>query len=172
MRKGVRRVWKIKPFTRVKASEKVYRRTEKKPVRHEYAGRILALDFGEKRVGMAISDPLQLTAQGLRTVADKTGMELLSTIRGLIQEYDVIEVVLGYPLLMSGEEGDMARAVRQFAEKLGHRASVPVILWDERLSSKQAEKVIRQSGSSPKKGKVDEISACLILQSYLDSIRG
>jgi len=171
--RDVRKSWKIKPFTRIKESDKVYKRTrEKEAVReqkHRGQGRILALDFGEKRVGVAISDPLRLTAQGLTTLVEKTTEEILSFVGNLRREYTVLEIVLGYPLLMSGEEGPMAGRVREFAEELKKRVFIPVVLWDERLSSKEAEKLLGGT-SRGKKEDVDRVSACLILQSYLDSV--
>jgi putative Holliday junction resolvase len=77
---------------------------------------------------------------------------------------------MGYPLLMSGEEGDIAKSVRELALKMEEGTSIPVVLWDERLSSRQAERAVRATGSLRKKEDVDRIAACFILQSYLDSI--
>ena len=171
---GIRKIWKIKPFTRIKGSEKVYRRAKEKEVSRresESEGRILALDLGKKRVGVAISDPLRLTARGLSTLIGKSTEEVLLAIEKTVKKYDVIEIVLGYPLLMSGDEGNMAKFVHQFAEELENRLSIPVILWDERLSSKQAERSLRGNKTRRKKEDIDRISACFILQSYLDSIR-
>lgn len=170
---GVRKRWKIKPFTKVKESGKVYKRSREKEVpggqEQESEGRILALDIGEKRVGVAISDSLRLTAQGLTTLTEKTTAEILLFVEGIAKEHKVLEIVLGYPLLMSGDEGSMAKMVRQLAEKIKNRMSIPVILWDERLSSKQAERVLRGTRRRMKED-IDRISACLVLQSYLDSI--
>ena len=173
MMRDVRKNWKIKPFTRIKESDKVYRRPREKEALREQEqkrqGRILALDLGEKRVGVAISDPLRLTAQGLTTLVEKTTEEIFSFLENLLREHMVLEIVLGYPLLMSGDEGAMAGKVREFAEELKKRVSVPVVLWDERLSSKQAERLLGGTGRG-KKEDVDRVSACLILQSYLDSV--
>ena len=115
----VRRRWKIKPFSRIRESEKVYRRaSERETVRRserESEGRVLALDVGLKRIGVAISDPLKLTARGLATLSGETVSEMLSLVEDIIKERDVVEIVVGHPLLMSGGEGEMAEMVREFA---------------------------------------------------------
>ncbi len=171
---GVRKTWKIKPFTRIKQSDRVYRRVKNKEATRkldqESEGRILGLDLGEKRVGVAISDSLRLTVRGLTTLIGKTTEEILLFVENIVKEHNVLEIVLGHPLLMSGDEGDMAKMTRQFGENLKNRVPVPVILWDERLSSKQAERLLRGDKNRRKKEDIDRISACLILQSYLDSI--
>lgn len=171
---GVRKTWRIKPFTRIKRSDKVYQRAKEKEVLKELdsksEGRILALDLGEKRVGVAISDPLRLTAQGLSTLIGKTTEDLLLFVENMLKKFQVLEIVLGYPLLMSGGKGDRATLTQQFAKELENRVSIPVILWDERLSSKQAERRLKGS-KRRKKEDIDRVSACFILQSYLDSIR-
>jgi putative Holliday junction resolvase len=134
-------------------------------------GRILALDVGSKTIGMAVSDPLCITAQGLDTIRRKnkrTDFELLQrTIRG----YDVREIVVGYPLRMSGAEGRQSEKMAVFAEELRKRFSLPVHLWDERLTSMQANRLLREAELSIAKraAAVDRIAAVLILQSYIDS---
>lgn len=174
--RNVRKTWKVKPFTRIKRSEKVYKRAKEKDrvveLDKESEGRILALDFGEKRVGVAMSDPMKLTAQGLMTLTGMTTEEILASVEDTCRKYNISEIVLGYPLLMSGAEGEMAELVHQFAREIEKRMSIPVILWDERLSSKQAERVLRDNRIFRKKEDIDRVSACLILQSYLDSVAG
>ena len=169
-----RRTWKIKPYSRVKDSDKRYERPrEREAMRRSDENsphRILGLDFGEKRVGVAISDPLRLTAHGLTTLVGKTTEEIIAFVQRICREKTVAEIVMGYPLLMSGDEGDIAKSARLLAEQIERETSIPVILWDERLSSRQAEKVVRETGSKRKKEDVDRIAACFILQSYLDSI--
>jgi putative Holliday junction resolvase len=173
---SVRKRWKIKPFSRIKESEKIYRRSsEKETVRKsegESEGRILALDFGMKRVGVAISDPLRLTAHGLKTLVGKTIPEMLTLVESIVREQHAVEIVVGHPLLMSGAEGDLAEATREFASELERQLSVPVVLWDERLSSREAERILKDRKQHRKKEDIDRISACLILQSYLDKIAG
>jgi putative Holliday junction resolvase len=171
-----RKTWKIKPYSRIKESDKRYdRRRETETMRRsgeESSDRILGLDFGEKRVGVAISDPLKLTAHGLPTLVGKSTEEIIEFVKKVSSTDGVVEIVMGYPLLMSGDEGEIARLARELARRIEMETSIPVILWDERLSSRQAERIARATGSERRKEDVDRIAACLILQSYLDSIAG
>jgi putative holliday junction resolvase len=133
-------------------------------------GRILAIDFGLKRMGLAVSDALGLTAQGLPSL-ERTGREdILQHIRQLADDYSVERVLVGNPLSQRGEETTMSRRVAGFAEKLRQRLSCPVELWDERLTSAEAGRMLRSSGISIEKrrGAVDRVAATLLLQNYLD----
>lgn len=130
------------------------------------SGRVLAIDPGERRVGLAISDPLGITAQGLPTFDRRAG-ELTEHVEKLAREYGVARVVVGNPLSLSGKESDGSRLARALAEELSRRLSLPVELWDERLSSAEAHRVL--AGSRAKKGAVDRVAAVLILQGYLDA---
>ena len=137
--------------------------------------RIMGLDFGSKTVGVAISDPLFLTAQGIEIVRRKSQGKLrqtLARIEELISEYQVERIVLGYPKNMNNTLGERAEACKDFADKLERRTGIPVVMWDERLSTVSAEHVLIESGvrRENRKAVIDKIAACVILQSYLDYI--
>ena len=134
--------------------------------------RILALDVGKRRIGVAISDGLGLTAQGLDTIQRTNTREDYAVISHLASEREVSLILIGNPVNMSGREGRQAEWVRHFAEGLGARSGLPVRLWDERLTSVEAGRVLRSSGISIEKRAraVDRLSAVILLQSYLDSL--
>ena len=123
---------------------------------------------------MAVSDPLGITAQGLTTMRRQNKRKDLAQLEAVIDEYDVKEIVVGYPLRMSGMEGTQSQKMQLFAEELRKRFPVPVHLWDERLSSAEANRVLRDSEMSIKRrGEVvDRLAAVLILQSWLDTRSG
>lgn len=130
------------------------------------SGRVLGIDPGERRVGLAVSDPLRITAQGLETFDRRKG-DLKKHLVALIAEYEVIEVVVGHPVSMSGRPSESSRKAETLARDLAHATGLPVHLWDERLSSVEANRVLAGSGAA--KGATDRVAAALILQSYLDS---
>ncbi|MFC1561446.1 Holliday junction resolvase RuvX [candidate division KSB1 bacterium] len=132
--------------------------------------RILALDYGRKRIGVAVSDPLGITAQAKPTIIVKNQSEALAKILGLIEEYEPGHIVIGLPLDQHGKVGKFAEEVRRFAEKLRNKTALPIEFFDERFSSKQAEKVLHQLGekTGAKKTRIDALSAVLILQSYME----
>jgi len=134
--------------------------------------RILALDVGKRRIGVAVSDELGLTAQGLDTIQRTNTREDYAVIARLASEKEVGMILIGNPVNMSGQEGRQAEWVRRFAEGLGSRCGLPTQLWDERLTSVEAGRVLRQSGISIEKRAraVDRLSAVILLQSYLDSL--
>jgi len=135
-------------------------------------GRVLAVDLGDVRVGVAVSDPLGVTAQPLPTIPARIAGGAVGAVAALIGEHGAGEVVVGLPLLMSGEEGERARLARSFARRLSERVpGVVVTLWDERLSSVEAERRMGEGGvrSRDRRGRVDAVAAALILQSYLDA---
>ena len=134
--------------------------------------RILALDLGKKRIGMAISDPLGLTAQGLPNLERTTKRADLAAIVRQVEEWDAGLILIGNPMHMSGVEGRQSGWVRAFAGELGERAGRPVKLWDERLTTVEASRVLRSSGIGIRKRAraVDRLSAVILLQSYLDSL--
>jgi putative Holliday junction resolvase len=138
------------------------------------SGRVLALDLGKRRIGLAISDELGITAQGLPTLERTNKAEDLEAIGRLIRDKGVTVVVVGQPLNMSGTEGRQANWAAQFARTLAAHAGTEVRMWDERLTSVEAGRILSQSGLSreKRKGAVDRLSAVLILQSYLDSPEG
>jgi len=133
------------------------------------AGRILALDYGTKRIGVALSDELGWTAQPLETFERRTLDRDVAHIAELIASHEVERVVLGFPLQLDGREGPAVHAMREFSEKLEAGVSVPLILWDERMTTKAAEDLLIAADVSRKKrkGAVDRIAAALLLQSYL-----
>jgi putative Holliday junction resolvase len=133
--------------------------------------RILGLDVGSKTIGMAVSDPLGITAQGLKTMRRQNKRLDFGQLADVIREYEVKEIVVGYPLRMSGLEGTQSQKMQFFADDLRRRFPLPVHLWDERLSSAEANRVLRDSEMSIKRrGEVvDRLAAVLILQSWLDT---
>lgn len=128
--------------------------------------------MGKRRIGVAISDELGITAQGLPTIERRNNREDFAIISRLAAEKGAGLILVGNPINMSGTEGRQAEWVRQFAEGLGSRSGLPVKLWDERLTSVEAGRVLRQSGASIEKRAraVDRLSAVILLQSYLDSL--
>jgi len=133
-------------------------------------GRILALDLGKKRIGLAMSDPLGITAQGLPTLQRTNIREDLTALAALIEQHEVTLLLMGHPLHMSGDESRQSRYTRDFAERLGGRTGVEVRFWDERLTSVEAERVLKESGISIEKRAraVDRLAAVILLESYLD----
>jgi putative Holliday junction resolvase len=134
--------------------------------------RILALDLGKKRIGLAISDPLGITAQGLPNLVRANKRADLAALEELVREREVGMFLMGNPINMGGAEGRQSRWVREFAGALEARTGLPVKFWDERLTSVEAGRVLRSSGISIAKraAAVDRLSAVILLQSYLDSL--
>jgi putative Holliday junction resolvase len=134
-------------------------------------GRILAIDYGSRRMGLAVSDPLGITSQGIETLQRKNKRNDFSRLGQVIREYNVQEIVLGYPLRMSGAEGIQSEKVAGFAEELRQKFKLPVHLWDERLTSAEANRVLREADLSIQKRAqaVDRMAAVLILQSFLQA---
>ncbi|HUS07328.1 MAG TPA: Holliday junction resolvase RuvX [Bryobacteraceae bacterium] len=135
------------------------------------AGRVLAMDLGKRRIGLAISDELGMTAQGLETLHRTNMREDLGYLQTLIRDRNVELILMGNPLHMSGREGRQAEYTRDFAAKLGERTGLPIQFWDERLTTVAAQRVLRDSGISIEKRAqaVDRLSAVILLESYLDS---
>ena len=133
-------------------------------------GRILGLDVGARRIGVAVSDPLGITAQGLDTLQRKNKRHDFAQLESVIREYDVKEIVVGLPLRMSGAEGIQAEKMQAFAADLRKRFGLPVHLWDERLTSAEANRLLRETELSiEKRGKaVDRMAAVLILQGWME----
>jgi len=141
-------------------------------VDHDTKGRVLALDLGKRRIGLALSDELGLTAQGLETM-ERAGMRVdLARLSELASECGVALVLVGNPLHMDGSEGSQSAWARDFAERLRGLTGLAVRMWDERLTTVEAERVLRQSGISQQKrsAAVDRLAAVVLLQSYLDSV--
>ena len=133
--------------------------------------RLLGLDLGSKRIGVAVSDEMGWTAQGLCVLNRHGGKRDLENIARLVQEQQSQAVVLGLPLNMDGSEGDQARRAREFGEKLKEHIKLPVHLWDERLTTWEAEGILKEAGVKGPKRKlvVDKVAATLILKSYLQA---
>lgn len=139
-----------------------------------YCMRIMGLDYGSKTVGVAISDPLLITAQGIEIIRRKEESkqrQTLARIEELIVEYQVEQIVLGLPKNMNNSLGERAEMTCEFKEKLERRTGLPVTLWDERLTTVAAEKVLIEAGvrRENRKDYVDMIAAVMILQGYLDN---
>ncbi|MCC8068045.1 MAG: Holliday junction resolvase RuvX [Clostridiales bacterium] len=135
--------------------------------------RIMGLDYGSKTVGVAISDPLGLTAQGIETIQRAQENKLrrtLARIEELVSRYEVKEIVLGYPKNMNNTIGERAEKSLEFRDMLERRTGLPVVMWDERLTTVSAERTLMESGvrRENRKQYVDMIAAVYILQGYLD----
>lgn len=137
----------------------------------------MGLDFGSKTVGVAISDPLLITAQGIEIIRRKDDNKLrqtLARIEELIVEYEVTKIVLGLPKNMNDTLGERAALSLEFQDKLERRTGLPVVMWDERLTTVAADKAMMEAGirREYRKDYVDKIAAVLILQGYLDYLAG
>lgn len=136
--------------------------------------RIMGLDFGSKTVGVAVSDALLVTAQGVETISRKSPGKLrqtLARVEELIREYQVERIVLGFPKNMNNTEGERCTKTLEFKEMLERRSGLEIVLWDERLTTVAAERTLMESGvrREARKDYVDKIAAALILQGYLDA---
>lgn len=137
--------------------------------------RWLGLDLGERRIGLALSDPLELTAQALSVWQRKGSLQQdLKYLQKVIQEYEVEGLVLGLPKNMNGTEGPMADKVRNFGAALEKLCGISIEFWDERLSTVSAQRVLIEADLSRKKrkGKIDQVAAAIILQNFLDFKKG
>jgi len=136
--------------------------------------RILALDLGKRRIGIAISDELGITAQGMPTILRKNNRTDLAALDRIVKERGVDRILIGNPLHMSGDAGVQSEAARQFGELVGRYTGQEVKLWDERLTTVEASRVLRSSGIGIEKRAraVDQLSAVILLQSYLDFLAG
>ncbi|KLU62862.1 putative holliday junction resolvase [Peptococcaceae bacterium CEB3] len=136
------------------------------------ARRIMGLDLGERTIGVAVSDELLWTGQGVKTI--RRSKAEMAELADLIRTYDVGEIVLGYPKNMNGSLGPRARLTEEFAEKLRREFGLPVVLWDERLTTAAAQRTLLEGDISRAKRKkvIDKMAAVLILQGYLERKRG
>ncbi len=132
--------------------------------------RILALDTGTRRIGVAMSDELGITAQGLDVIKSRGLEEDIRAVRSIVEEYGVTEIIVSLPKRMDGSEGEGAKQSEMLAAELRQRLGVEVRTWDERLSTSQAERHLIAADVSRKRRKqvIDKVAACLILQNYLD----
>lgn len=136
--------------------------------------RIMGLDYGSKTVGVSVCDPLGITAQAVETIVRKEENKLRQTCRrieALIQEYEITSIILGYPKNMDNSVGERGRKTEEFKEMLELRTGLPVILWDERLTTVAADEILREIGVPAKDRKkvIDKVAAGIILQSYLNA---
>ena len=133
--------------------------------------RFLGIDYGSKRIGIAVSDPLRIIARGLQVIANSP--KTIDEIKRLVSEYDIEKIVVGMPFNLKGERGQKAEEVQSFIEKVKAEINIEVVEWDERFTSQDAHQTLRDMGAKKKqrqsKEKIDEIASALILQGYLDS---
>lgn len=134
--------------------------------------RILGIDYGERRIGLAISDPLGIIALSLPTLDTKKVKDVFEEIKTIVKEKDVEKIVLGLPRNMDGTIGEKGEKVKEFASKLKEKIGKKIDFWDERLTSVESLKILREEKKKIKREKkiVDQISAVLILQGYLDNL--
>ncbi len=133
--------------------------------------RILGVDLGERRIGLALSDSSAWLATPLAVIAGRDLDSALQSIAELVRKHSVGELVVGYPRSLDGTVGPQAQRVERAATKLRARVAVPVILWDERLSTVQAERLFHETGRRARRDEIDAAAAAVILQSYLDTQR-
>jgi putative holliday junction resolvase len=134
--------------------------------------RVLAIDYGERRTGLAVSDELGMTAQGLDTLVVRDDNELLDKIDSAVKRIGAETIVLGLPLNMDGTESEKSRKVREFGDKITARTGLPVIYRDERMTSVQAQRVMQELSMKTKgnKEQIDRIAATLLLEEYLKTV--
>jgi putative Holliday junction resolvase len=132
--------------------------------------RILGLDYGERRIGVAVSDEMGITAQGLTTVQRKNRAADLDRLAEVVHRFAVERIIVGYPLRLDGSEGIQCEKINRFIRRLERRFALPVIRHDEMLSTKEAEEILRETGVRQEKRRamVDRLAACIILQRYLE----
>ncbi len=133
-------------------------------------GRILCLDIGERRIGVAVSDLLGYTAQGVEVMQSEGFDQDMKKIKELIKKYDVFKVIIGYPLNLDGSEGNKAKAIREQYERIAEQLECETMLWDERFSTKEAERALDLDHVNWKKKRqvIDKMAAQIILQGYLE----
>jgi len=136
-------------------------------------GRVLALDIGRKRIGLAVSDGLGITAQGIETLQRGRIRDDIAALKEIVATWNVGLLLVGRPLHMSGSESRQSEYTREFAEKLQEYLGLPLVYWDERLTTVEAERMLREAGASlgEKKKSVDRLAAGLLLESYLENQR-
>jgi putative Holliday junction resolvase len=134
--------------------------------------RILGLDYGSKRIGVAISDEMGITAHGIATITRRNRRQVVAEIEKIVRSYQVEKIVLGYPLRFDNTEGIQCEKIKVFSRILSTAFSLPVILQDETLTTKEAEEILRVSNVRKKRRKavLDQLAAAIILQNYLDSL--
>ena len=146
---------------------------EEVPIENRAQGRVLGLDVGDRRIGVAVSDELGLTAQPVLTLVRKNRRQDLGSLARLVRKYGCAQVVVGNPLYMSGDISPQALKAQAVAQSLQQETGVTVTLWDERLSTTEAHRHLDAAGRLPadRRAVIDQVAAVLILQSFLDSRR-
>ena len=136
--------------------------------------RILSIDYGNKRVGLAVSDPLKMIATSLPTMTIASMDDAVKNLFDILQNYDIEAIIIGYPLGISGKKTDQTEIVDKFIKKMKEVTKIVIIPWDERYTSVEAKQILREKGvkSRHDKGLIDQMSARIILQEYLNSISG
>ena len=135
-------------------------------------GRLLAIDYGEKRLGLAISDPNQIISKPLKTIILSDSQYIYNELEKIISDYEIQKLIIGLPLGMDGKKTQQTRKVEAFKEDLQNKISIPVILFDERLSSVSAKKSLISQGikTGHNKSKIDQTAAAIFLQHFLDTL--
>jgi putative Holliday junction resolvase len=136
------------------------------------AGRIMGVDYGQRRIGLALSDPTQIVSSSLMTIANRGNNAVVLELRGIVSENSISAIVVGMPLNMNGSVGPRGKEAMDFMNVVSERLQLPVIPWDERWTSVSAQQVLIQSGKSPSrnKDKIDRIAAAILLQAFLDRL--
>lgn len=133
--------------------------------------RLMGLDLGERRIGVAVSDPSQVLARGIAVIERRSVEKDLEAIAGLAEEYEVEAIVVGYPRRLNGTAGEEAKKAEAFAAQIEAHLELPVILWDERLSTVRAARALAEGGKRKRRLGIDAVAAVVILQDYLDSLK-
>lgn len=135
--------------------------------------RLMALDIGGRRIGVAVSDPEQTLARSLSVIERRSEQDSMTAIASLVEEHDVEKIIVGHPLLLDGTAGEQARRVEAYAAKLQEALGIPIVLWDEALSTSRAQEMMIEAGTKQKdrRTRLDAVAAAVILQDYLDSRR-
>jgi putative Holliday junction resolvase len=136
--------------------------------------RLMALDIGERRIGVALSDPGQMLARGLRVITRGSRQADASLIGSLVREHEVEKIIVGHPLRLDGSAGEQARQIEAYARELQQDTGIPVLLWDESYSTERAREAMIEAGRKRKerKERLDAVAAAVILQDYMDSVGG
>jgi putative Holliday junction resolvase len=140
-----------------------------------HQGRILAVDYGERRIGLAISDPMRIIASALETLVIRKEEEAVRRISEIVRDQEVQRIVIGMPLEKSGLAGEKASKVKAFTERLAATVAVPIVFWDERLSTVSAKQILLQAETKKKrrtKERLDTLAAVVILRHFLDANEG
>ena len=133
--------------------------------------RLMGLDLGERRIGVAVSDPGRVLARGIEVIERRSVEKDLAAIARLAEEYEVEAIVVGYPRRLNGTAGEEAKKAEAFAARIEAHLELPVILWDERLSTVRAARALAEGGKRKRRLGIDAVAAVVILQDYLDSLK-